>query len=106
MAKLLKLEKIMSQFSKHRESLPTVILWDFDLSYGNVDYADSQYSEGFWIKDNLWYARLFQDPYFENLVKERFLYFYNNTDLLLEHIDNHENYLALAQAKNYEKWQT
>ena len=81
-------------------------LWDFDLSYGNVDYANSRYSEGFWIKDNPWYARLFQDPYFENLVKERFLYFYNNTDLLLGNIDNHENYLALAQAKNYQKWQT
>lgn len=81
-------------------------LWDFDLSYGNVDYADSRYSEGFWIKDNPWYARLFQDPYFENLVKERFLYFYNNTDLLLGNLDSHENYLDLAQEKNYQKWQT
>jgi hypothetical protein len=81
-------------------------LWDFDLSYGNVDYADPQYPEGFWIKQNPWYARLFEDPYFKNLVNERFQYFYNNTDLLLELIDSHEKYLTLAQAKNYEKWQT
>jgi hypothetical protein len=81
-------------------------LWDFDLSYGNVDYADATYSEGFWIKENPWDARLFLDPYFENLVKQRFLYFYNNTDYLLEKIDNHENYLELAQARNYQKWQT
>lgn len=81
-------------------------LWDFDLSYGNVDYADPQYPEGFWIKQNPWYARLFEDPYFKNVVNERFQYFYNNTDLLLELIDSHEKYLTLAQAKNYEKWQT
>lgn len=81
-------------------------LWDFDLSYGNVDYADATYSEGFWIKDNPWYARLFEDPYFENLVKERFMYFYNNTNVLLEKIDGHKNDLELAQEKNYQKWPT
>ena len=27
-------------------------LWDFDLAFGNVDYADSRYVEGFWIKNN------------------------------------------------------
>ena len=81
-------------------------LWDFDLSYGNVDYADATYAEGFWIKDNPWYSRLFEDPYFENLVQERFMYFYDNTNLLLEKIDSYKNYLELAQEQNYQRWPT
>ena len=50
-------------------------LWDFDLSFGNVDYADSRYTDGYWIKEHAWYQRLFQDPTFVRLVKERFMFF-------------------------------
>ena len=39
-------------------------LWDFDLSFGNVDYADSRYAEGWWVKYHPWYEKLFQDPDF------------------------------------------
>ena len=81
-------------------------LWDFDLSYGNVDYADSRYTDGFWIKKNPWYKRLFEDPAFENEVKERFMYFYNNTNVILDKIDEYANHLERAQSQNYEKWPT
>ena len=39
-------------------------LWDFDLSFGNVDYADSQYAQGWWVRDNEWIERLLDDPAF------------------------------------------
>jgi hypothetical protein len=81
-------------------------LWDFDLSYGNVNYADSQYTNGFWIKENPWYKRLFEDPAFESEVKERFMYFYNNTNIILDKIDEYAKQLERAQGKNYEKWPT
>lgn len=81
-------------------------LWDFDLSYGNVDYADATYAEGFWVKDNPWYQRLFEDPNFENQVKERFMYFYNNMDIIIDKIDGYEDYLTRAQEENYQKWPT
>ena len=81
-------------------------LWDFDLSYGNVNYADSQYTNGFWIKENPWYKRLFEDPAFESEVKERFMYFYNNTNVILDKIDEYAKQLERAQGKNYEKWPT
>ncbi|ARV15184.1 CotH kinase family protein [Polaribacter sp. SA4-12] len=81
-------------------------IWDFDLSYGNVDYADSRYAEGFWVKENPWYKRLFEDPNFENQVKERFMYFYNNTDVILDKIDAYGEYLDRSQVKNYETWPT
>jgi len=79
-------------------------LWDFDLAFGNVDYADSQYPEGFWVKEHKWYARLFQDPLFLSRVKNRFLYFNRNQDLILDKIDFYANYLKLAQKENDDKW--
>jgi len=81
-------------------------LWDFDLSFGNVDYADSQYAEGFWIKNNPWYSRLFQDPAFVAQVQSRFAYFRANQDLMLQKIDSYAAKLKWAQQENNDKWQT
>ena len=55
-------------------------LWDFDLAYGNVDYSNATYPEGFHIKSNPWYKRMFEDPYFNSLVKDRFLYYETNLE--------------------------
>jgi spore coat protein CotH len=81
-------------------------LWDFDLSFGNVDYADSQFAAGFWVKDHPWYARLFQDPDFVNKVNERFKYFRNNQQYILDKIDQQAEVLKWAQQENDEKWHT
>ncbi|MFQ3266881.1 MAG: spore coat protein CotH [Colwellia sp.] len=81
-------------------------LWDFDLSFGNVDYADSQYAEGFWVKDNPWYSRLFQDPNFVNKVNDRFKYFRNNQTAILDKIDQQAEALKWAQQENDDKWKT
>ena len=81
-------------------------LWDFDLAFGNVDYADSRYPEGWWVKYNPWYERLFQDPYFVAKVKERFEYFNNNQDLIIDKIDTYSAQLKWAQEENDNKWQT
>jgi hypothetical protein len=81
-------------------------LWDFDLSFGNVDYADSQYAEGFWIKNNPWYSRLFEDPVFVDLVQARFAYFRENQGLIMEKIDTYAAQLKWAQQENNDKWQT
>ncbi|MCJ8320191.1 MAG: CotH kinase family protein [Colwellia sp.] len=81
-------------------------LWDFDLSFGNVDYADSQYVEGFWIKNNAWYTRLFQDPAFVEKIKIRFGYFKQNQQFILDKIDSHAQKLQWAQQENDNKWHT
>jgi hypothetical protein len=81
-------------------------LWDFDLAFGNVDYADPEFPEGFWVKDNPWYARLFQDPNFVDLVQARFEYYNNNRNYLLNKIDEYAEKLRYAQAENDAKWQT
>lgn len=79
-------------------------LWDFDLGFGNVDFADSQYPEGFWVKDHKWFSRLFEDPYFVNQVKIRFNYFKSNQDYLIQLIDEKTEYLKYAQKENDQKW--
>jgi hypothetical protein len=81
-------------------------LWDFDLSFGNVDYADSRYAEGWWVKYHPWYERLFQDPDFVDRVKGRFAYFKDNQDFILEKIDTYAQQLQWAQQENDNKWQT
>ena len=81
-------------------------LWDFDLAFGNTDYADTQYYEGWWVKFNPWYERLFQDPAFTQMVKDRFIYFKVNEDLIIQKIDEYAEKLKWAQAENNNKWQT
>lgn len=79
-------------------------LWDFDLAFGNVNYSECEYPEGFWVKEHKWYARLFEDPVFMSKVKNRFLFFKNNQNFILEKIDFYANYLKLAQKENDDKW--
>ena len=81
-------------------------LWDFDLAFGNTDYADTQYYEGWWVRFNPWYERLFQDPAFTQMVKDRFIYFKDNEDLIIQKIDDYAEKLKWAQAENNNKWQT
>ena len=81
-------------------------LWDFDLSFGNVDYADSRYAEGWWVKYHPWYERLFQDPDFVERVKVRFAYFRDNQEFILDKIDAYAQQLQWAQQENDNKWQT
>ena len=81
-------------------------LWDFDLSFGNVDYADSRYTDGYWIKEHAWYQRLFQDPSFVRLVKERFMFFKGNQNFLLNKIDEYAEQLRWAQEENDSRWAT
>jgi hypothetical protein len=83
-----------------------VPLWDFDLSFSNVDYADSCYTQGVWVKDNRWIARLFTDSVFLEKVKTRFAYFKVNQNLILDKIDDYADKLNLAQQENDTKWNT
>lgn len=81
-------------------------LWDFDLAFGNVDYSDSRYPEGFWVKYHPWYQRLFDDPAFVAQVKSRFAFYRANQDLILQKIDSYAAKLTYAQEENNNRWQT
>ena len=77
-------------------------VWDFDLAFGNVNYSNAENPEGFWIKDNLWYKRMFEDPYFKQMVQERFDYYNDNLNSILSKISGIETYLSKSQKKNFE----
>ena len=79
-------------------------LWDFDLAFGNVNYSECEFPEGFWVKHHAWFDRLFQDPKFVSQVKERFAYFKSNETAILNLIDENATYLQYAQAENDKKW--
>lgn len=81
-------------------------IWDFDLSYGNVDYSNAQFAEGFWIRYNPWIQRLFEDPVFREKMKTRFAYFREQLPDILEKIDGYAAYLNEAQERNYSIWET
>ena len=88
-------------------------LWDFDISLGNCDYYGDgkQPWEGWWVKDQNghgrkhgWYYRLFMDPEFVKMVKQRwnevypeFLAFYDKIDEMVEEMGD-------APARNFNKW--
>ena len=86
------------------EKLKMGPVWDFDISLGNIDYNGNETTDGFWLKNTPWYARLFEDPAFVARVKSRFDFFYNNRDLFFEQIDTYALYLDEAKDRNFEKW--
>ena len=81
-------------------------IWDFDLGFGNVDYADSRYSEGWWVRWNAWIDRLLADPAFADRVKLRFAYFKSQEPQLLAQIDEWSQLLQYSQAENDGIWGT
>jgi len=81
-------------------------LWDFDLGFGNVDYADSRYPEGWWVRWNTWISRLLEDPAFVSRVKERMAFFSSKQSYLLSEIDFWADKLNLSQSENDAIWQT
>ena len=81
-------------------------IWDFDLAFGNTDYADSKLAEGFWTKDNPWITRMFQDESFVSKVKTRFNYFNSRRSNFVASVNKYAQYLQFAQLENDKKWQT
>ena len=71
-------------------------VWDYDISLGNINFNNNETTDGFWIKNATWYARLFEDPNFVSKVKSRFKYFYNNKNIFLEQIDSSALSLSLS----------
>lgn len=82
-------------------------LWDFDIAFGNIDYHPQVIGlEGFWVKTSPWFTRLFEDPAFVSLVKERFAYFYGKQNEIFLEINRNAEYLQYAAVENNNKWGT
>jgi len=80
-------------------------LWDFDLGAGNVDYSDSRYPTGWWIKDGPWFRHLFKDPKFIAKLKTKWNAI-KGKELkeIPKTIDRTAAYLDLSQRENFKRW--
>ena len=81
-------------------------LWDFDIAFGNVDYNDNYEPEGFWVRQEPWFDRLFQDPAFVSKVKERFAYFDSHLDEILREMNKDVQYMHRSVVENDARWGT
>jgi hypothetical protein len=79
-------------------------IWDFDISSGNCDYADSGKSQGFWVKNSVWISRLFSDPYFVQKVKTRWNEKKTEVNGIFQFIDERVVIINKAQSQNFQKW--
>ena len=85
-------------------------LWDFDLAFGGYPWepqsAIANDTEGFYIKDVLWYSRLFEDPAFVARVKARFNEIYAERQRILDYIDSKAKFLSGKIIEDNKKWGT
>lgn len=92
---------------KQGEKLKMGPVWDFDMAYGNTDYSEESRSpEGFWVREMPWFAKLYEDPYFVKLLKERFNFFYGQKETIFREINDNAQYLRHAVAENENRWHT
>ena len=81
-------------------------LWDFDLGFGNMDYGDPQFTEGWHIRYHAWINRLLDDPAFVSQVQDRFTNHYlANKQYILDKIDEQAELLKWSQQENFNTWQ-
>ena len=74
-------------------------IWDFDLGFGNVDYADATYPEGWWVRWNTWIARMLEDPAFASKVRDRYAQLDEQRPEVKEQIYGWAEQLRLSQAE-------
>lgn len=84
-------------------------LWDFDLAINNYPSPDPNNvnnSSGFYIRKVAWFTRMFADPQFVALVKERFYYYYNNRQKIYDYVSEQKLVITQSAIENEIIWRT
>ena len=103
---------------KNRNDVDSVFhfgpLWDFNLAFGNADYCNGQSVEGWAFEDSgncgntpRWWARLQEDPYFQDRLRCRYDSLRETTlsnDHLPALVDSLVVLVEASSVRNYEKW--
>jgi len=91
-------------------------IWDFDLSYGNVDYFPMNLATEGWLYPHYgpndgypmhWWARLMEDEDYRQAFAKRWKALRAgplNTDSVMNDIDEQTRYLDKAIARNFSRW--
>jgi hypothetical protein len=83
-------------------------LWDFDVAFGNYVFnsaSSTNNPEGFYIKKTInWYIRMFDDPEFVKMVKERLDFFYSYKEYYTNLIEEKSTTLLPSVYNNNTIW--
>lgn len=81
-------------------------LWDFDLAFGNYSENKMYDPSSFWVRQASWIRRMWEDPEFVSLVRQRFDYFKSRMDEIYTLIDEDANLIKTSVNKDDEVWNT
>lgn len=83
-------------------------LWDFDfVAWGDYDYSDTPYCEGFTQTDQIWFAQLLKDPEFVQKLAARWSVIREKLNEICEDgglLDQYQEQLKVSQYYDREKW--
>ena len=91
-------------------------LWDFDLSYGNVNYVAERLATNTWLYTSYgmgepncmhWWYRLMQDPVYRDALRLRYSTLRRgvlHTDSVMAYIDSQIDSLGDAVTRNFNRW--
>jgi len=89
------------------EKLKMGPIWDFDVAFGNININENWLSSGWHMKENSrWIKMLFRDKIFIKKVKERFNYYYNNKERILDLSNSLSKRLKKSRIENNKVWKT
>lgn len=82
-------------------------IWDFDLALGNAGYDGLANTSGWRIRQAPWFERLFQDPAFEQKVKQRWaeLKSEGKINRIFEYAKARAIWMEEQQQQNFNLWQ-
>ncbi|HEY0298453.1 MAG TPA: CotH kinase family protein [Arachidicoccus sp.] len=90
---------------KERDSLLNMgPVWDFDIAMGNTTYNDNQEPQGWWIRNQAWFNRLFQDSAFTHRAITKWQSVRSSLDSLNTIINNMAMYLHQSEIENFKRW--
>ncbi|MFK8045962.1 MAG: CotH kinase family protein [Crocinitomicaceae bacterium] len=89
---------------KYEQQIQMGPVWDYDISFGNINYNGNDSTDGFFIKNATFFKQLFKNDNFIVLVKKRFQYFYSQKKSILQEIDNNAKMIKDAAKRNFAKW--
>lgn len=93
-------------FFKDRDGKLTMgPIWDFDRTLGNAKYCNECLEpEGWYIMKHHWFNRMYEDPNFQQLVRDEWNQNLALIQQLLPKIDETAQYLDKSQQENYKRW--
>lgn len=84
-------------YKDQNEKLFAGPVWDFDMFTFHI-------VQGLHIMKNLWYNKLFLDPYFKAIAKQRWQYYKPSLETISSYIEEQETYISNSANMNWNLW--